>query len=137
MAALTYMPAVHVEIRQSKGKGRGVFATRRIRGGQVIETVPALLVPKSQVDALAETFLGHYMFTTDNNKNLVIGLGITSLLNHDDDANAEFYVTIDSVTIKAKRAIPAGTEITINYSWRAEEWARLGVELPRPKADVD
>ena len=68
------------------------------------------------------------MFTTDNKKNLVLGLGITSMLNHDDNANAEFFITIDSVTIKAKQGIKAGSEITINYGWREKEWNLAGAK---------
>ncbi|MBC7531172.1 MAG: SET domain-containing protein-lysine N-methyltransferase [Oligoflexus sp.] len=123
-----YQSASGVDIKVSKGKGRGVFAVRKYRAGEIIESVPALLVPKADVDALTTTFLGHYMFTTDNKKNLVIGLGVTSMLNHDDDANAEFFITIDNITIKSKRAISAGTEITINYGWREKEWAMIGVQ---------
>lgn len=126
MRSPPYQSASGVDIRVSKGKGRGVFATRRYRAGEIIESVPALVVPKAEVDALAATFLGHYLFTTDNKKNLVIGLGVTSMLNHDDDANAEFFVTIDTITIKAKRAIAAGSEITISYGWRAKEWEMIG-----------
>lgn len=128
MASLGYVPASSVDIKPCQGKGRGVFATRRFRAGQLIESAPALLVPKEQVEVLAATFLGHYLFTTDNKKNLVLGLGISSMLNHSEKANAEFFVSIDSITIKAKYAIPAGAEVTINYAWRPEEWARLGIE---------
>lgn len=128
MKTIPYQSASGVDIKPSKGKGLGVFAVRKYRAGEVIESVPALMVPKSEVDALAATFLSHYMFTTDNQKNLVLGLGVTSMLNHDDEANAEFFVLIDTITIKAKRAIPSGTEITINYGWRAKEWAEVGVK---------
>lgn len=127
MKAIPYQAASGVEIKLSKGKGRGVFATRRYRLGEVIESAPALVVPKPDVDALAGSFLGHYMFTTDNKKNLVLGLGITSMLNHDDDANAEFFISIDTITIRAKKAIIPGTEITINYGWRDKEWELAGV----------
>ena len=129
-----YQSASGVDIKPSKGKGRGVFAVRKFRAGEIIESAPALLVPKAEVDALAATFLGHYMFTTDNKKNLVLGLGVTSMLNHDDDANAEFFITISNITIKAKRAISAGTEITINYGWREKEWALVGVKPDAPQA---
>lgn len=125
-----YQAASGVEIKLSKGKGRGVFATRKFRTGEIIESAPALLVPKPEVDALSSTFLGHYLFTTDNKKNLVLGLGLTSMLNHDDEANAEFFITIDSITIKAKRAISSGTEITIDYGWRDKEWAMVGGITP-------
>lgn len=123
-----YKAASGVEIKLSKGKGRGVFATRRFRVGEIIESAPALVVPKPEVDTLAATFLGHYLFTTDNKKNLVLGLGITSMLNHDDEANAEFFISIDSITIQAKKPISIGSEITINYGWREKEWALAGVE---------
>ena len=128
MKPTPYTPPTGVDVRLSKGKGRGVFATRRFRAGDIVESAPALLIPKYQIQALAATFLAHYMFTSDNKKNLVIGLGLTSMLNHDDDANAEFFVTSDSVTIKAKRAIPSGLEITINYAWRPQEWAEVLAE---------
>lgn len=127
MKSIPYQAASGVDIKLSKGKGRGVFAVRKYRAGEIIESAPALVVPKPEVDALSATFLGHYLFTTDNKKNLVLGLGVTSMLNHDDDANAEFFITIDTITIKAKRAITAGTEITIDYGWREKEWAMVGV----------
>lgn len=119
-----------INIKPSKGKGRGVFATGRIHGGEVIEISPVLLVPKSEGDALSKTFLGHYMFQTDNHKHYVIGLGLTSMYNHDDDPNAEFYVTVDSITVKARRAITMGREITVDYGWGVEEWALVGITLP-------
>jgi SET domain-containing protein len=118
-----YQPVRGVDIKPVVGKGRGVIATRKFRAGEIIETAPALLVPKDDLDALAKTFLSHYLFTTDNRKNVVIGLGITSMLNHDDDANAEFFVTHEQITIKARRSIASGSEITLNYRWGDREWS--------------
>lgn len=101
----------------SKGKGRGVFATKRIFVDEIIEKAPVLLVPREQVEILANTFLASYMFNSDNRKHVTIGLGLTSMLNHDENPNAEFFIVGDNITIKAKRGIPAGAEITINYGW--------------------
>ena len=101
----------------SKGKGRGVFATKRLFVDEIIEKAPVLLVPREQVEILANTFLGSYMFNSDNRKHVAIGLGLTSMLNHDEDPNAEFFIVGDNITIKAKRGISAGAEITINYGW--------------------
>ncbi len=125
-----FVPSPKIAVQLSKGKGRGVFTTVRVRAGEVIEAAPVLLVPKAQQDALVATFLGHYMFQSDNKKHYVIGLGLSSMINHDVDANAEFYVSIDTITIKARRAIPAGTEVTLDYGWNPEEWAVLGIEMP-------
>lgn len=116
-----------INVQPSKGKGRGVFATSRIRGGEVIEISPVLLVPKNEGETLSKTFLGHYMFQTDNHKHYVIGLGLTSMFNHDDQPNAEFFVTVDSITVKALRGIPIGTEVTVDYGWGVEEWALVGI----------
>ena len=38
-----------VEVRQVRGKGRGVFARRPIGAGEVIEQVPVLVLPAGQV----------------------------------------------------------------------------------------
>ncbi|RZA25470.1 MAG: SET domain-containing protein-lysine N-methyltransferase [Proteobacteria bacterium] len=120
-----YQSARGVDIKVVTGKGRGVIATRKFRAGEIIETAPALVVPKPDLDVLAKTFLGSYLFTTDNKKNVVVGLGITSMLNHGEDANAEFFVTIDQITIKAKKAIVSGSEITLDYRWGDKEWMQI------------
>ena len=117
-------------VQISKGKGRGVFATGRIRAGEIIESAPVMLVPKSESEMLATTFLGHYMFQTDNRKHYVIGLGLTSMINHDDNPNAEFFVSIEDIVVKSKRAIPIGGEITVDYGWGEKEWAQVGVVYP-------
>ena len=127
-----FIPGSSVTIKSTKDKGRGVFAVRRIRADEIIETAPVLRVPRDQADALANTFLNHYMFKSNNGKHLVIGLGISSMLNHGAEANAEFSVTLDTITIKALRSIPLGTEVTIDYKWRREEWAEVGVIFPLP-----
>lgn len=132
MSQKTHTQSLSICARPSKGKGRGVFATRKIRAGEVIEDAPALLVPKEQVEALASTFLGHYMFKSDNKKHLLIGLGYTSLFNHGQDANAEFFISVDGITVKALRAIPIGAEITVDYRWGEKEWAEVGVAFPPP-----
>jgi SET domain-containing protein len=73
------------------------------------------------------------MFQTDNHKHYVIGLGLTSMINHDDLPNAEFFVTVDSITVKALRGIPIGTEVTVDYGWGVEEWALVGITYVPPK----
>lgn len=121
-ASNTFVRTDKITVGFSKGKGRGVFATRRIYADEVIEKAPVLLVPRADVETLAGTFLANYMFHSDNNRHVVIGLGLTSMLNHDDNANAEFFITGETITIKAKRSIPTGAEVTINYGWGSKEW---------------
>lgn len=117
-----------IEIRQSPGKGRGVFATRAIKRGEVIEVAPAVVVPTRQDDELIKTFLEHYLFQSDDGTRYVVGLGYASLINHGDRPNAEFFVDIDRITIKATRAIQKNAEVTVDYGWTAREWATIGIE---------
>lgn len=123
-------PGTKIAIQSTKGKGRGVFATARIRAGEVIEAAPGLLIPKAQQETFVQSFLGHYLFQSDDEKHYVIGLGLTSMINHDDHANAEFYVALDRITIKALRTIPSGAEVTVDYGWEPEEWELLGIKAP-------
>lgn len=125
-----FKPTEKVAIRPSPQKGRGVFATRAIRRGEIIETAPVLLVPDDEGDDLLSSFLGHYMFQTDDGRHYAIGLGLTSLINHAERANAEFYVNRERITIKATRSIAAGDEVTINYGWSKADWRDAIGALP-------
>ena len=40
-----------IEVRQIKGKGRGVCARRLIRSGEVIERVPVLVLPVGDIES--------------------------------------------------------------------------------------
>jgi SET domain-containing protein len=122
-----FKPSDKIEVRASPGKGRGVFATRAVRRGEHLEVAPILLVPHADGAALARSFLGHYMFQTDDGERYAIGLGYASLINHDDDPNVEFFVSYDTITIRALRAIPKGAELTIDYGWTPAEWADVGI----------
>jgi SET domain-containing protein len=122
-----YRATGKIEVRHSPGKGRGVFAVKALRRGEVIETAPVLIVPRRDEEALAASFLRHYMFQTDNGRHYAVALGFASMINHDDDANAEFFVDTGTIVIRALRRIRAGDEVTVNYGWHPEEWADAGV----------
>src|SRR4051794_29855954 len=52
-----------IEVRRVKGKGRGVFARRLIRKGEVIEIVPVLVLPSRGFEnGLAGTGLANHVF---------------------------------------------------------------------------
>ena len=125
LSAKRYKRPTGVEIRYSPGKGRGVFATRAIARGEVVETAPALTIPKSDVDHALATFLQYYVFQTDDGKHYVVGLGWVSIINHGGrKANCEFFVTRDTLSIVATRPIKAGSEVLSDYGWTKAEWAK-------------
>lgn len=110
------MPFRHsemIEVRETLGKGRGVFARTFIPEGTVIERVPVLIVTW---DDIADSELSDYAFV-HSKKKVAIALGYGSLYNHSYQPNARY----DDIGRKAKvfsaiRDIQPGDEITVNYN---------------------
>ena len=51
-----------ITVKDSPGKGRGVFAQRNFKEGEVIETCPVIVLPAEEIDALELTQLYSYYF---------------------------------------------------------------------------
>lgn len=99
--------------------GRGVFTSEPIPAGGIIEICPVLVLPLNDRAHLDQTKLHDYYFIwgeQDNQCAIVLGFG--SLYNHAYEPNAEYAPDFNSSTLAfyALGAIPAGTEITVNYS---------------------
>src|SRR4051794_41096766 len=79
-----------VEIKRVKGKGRGVFARRPIRRGEVIEQAPVIVLTTEEFeDGLCTTRLANYCFGWGPGKvGLVLGYG--SIYNHSFRPNARY-----------------------------------------------
>src|SRR5262249_50306245 len=75
--AFTHSDAI--EVKRARGKGRGVFARRLIREGEVIERVPVIVLPLDEGDT--GTVLPAYCFTWSRNS-VALALGYGSLFNH-------------------------------------------------------
>jgi len=126
MTKVKYKCPLKIEVKRSPGKDRGVFATKVIRSGEVIEAGPALIVPKKDRKRLEDSFLKHYMFQTDDGQHYVVGMGYVAIANHSDEPNAAFDVTSDLVIIRALKHISAGKEITVDYGWDESDWEEIG-----------
>jgi SET domain-containing protein len=106
-----------IEVKQVKGKGRGVFARRLIAQGEVIERVPVLVLPVSETKtATGPTRMSGYCFEWGRGT-VAVALGYGSLYNHSYQPNARY--DDESVQIKVFRAIrdiAPGEEIVVNYN---------------------
>ncbi|HEX3935527.1 MAG TPA: SET domain-containing protein-lysine N-methyltransferase, partial [Puia sp.] len=116
-------------IRDTKGKGRGVFCTRRIPAGEEFEICPLLILPAGDYRVVTACRLTDYVYNVDKEERLVgLSLGFGSLYNHATDANAAYYmdVALQRMIYYAVVDIPRGTEICINYGGKlgeeATEW---------------
>ena len=106
-----------VYVKRVKGKGRGVFARKPIRKGEVIEKVPKMLLsPDMIVDGMQNPNLAKIYFIHDR-KTLCVCLGYGSIYNHSYQPNA-IYEDGPAATMifRALRNIDQDEEICINYN---------------------
>jgi uncharacterized protein len=103
-------------VKESPGRGRGVFAAMPIRKGAVVERVPVLLVPlKDLVGGKMNPTLNTYLYQWTK-KHFACCLGYGSLYNHSFEPNLSFKYGRNTMTYKALRFIEVGEELTINYN---------------------
>jgi SET domain-containing protein len=93
--------------------GRGLFVTKSVRAGEVLDSGPLLLVPN---DELNDTLIGWYVFEFDD-EHCALCLGKASMLNHSTAANAEVVFDKEALTyeVLALESLVAGVELMIDY----------------------
>ena len=112
-----------ITVGMSPVHGQGVFATRAIAKGEIIERCPYIVIDD---DDLAEANrLQDYLFTSpDQPGDYLCVLGYGMMYNHSDTPNAEWEIDDDDiqfVRFTALKPISDGEEIFQNYG--QEYWA--------------
>lgn len=119
----------------SAGKmGRGVFAGRDFKKGELIERCP--LIPVGNVEEWdrmppsTKFLLPDYVFQLGTS--IVIALGYGSLYNHSSDPGASYKFKKDKreVLISAARDIPRDSQIFIDYGWNEDDLKELWTAAP-------
>lgn len=105
----------NLTIRQSRGRGRGVFAARRFRAGECIEICPVVLVPIAFLDSMPS--IQELTFEWARGRG-AMALGFGSLYNHSQKPNARYDASKKDMAIMftALVDIPRGREIFVNYN---------------------
>jgi len=109
----------YLEVRQTKLKGRGVFTTRSISQGEIIEVCPIIELPEEETPHIDATKLYNYYFNWGEKLNKVaIALGYGSLYNHSFRPNAVYEKDFSRnlLVFRSLSDIQAGEEITVNYN---------------------
>lgn len=128
------VPAPPLAIRDTgTTKGRGVFACRDFRRGEVVETAPVLVL-KGDFDELPE-LLKTYVFNWESLAGIpdahAIALGFGSMYNHSNPASLCYQADARASVMRyvAARDIRCGEELTINYNadggvheWHDDNW---------------
>jgi uncharacterized protein len=114
-----------ISVRTVRGMGRGVFAGRPFRKGEVIEVCPVLVLPESVDRKCKDEILDKYFFAWDETGDVIaLAFGFGSLYNHSPDPNAAFAKRKrDKVVVfRAKRDIRAGEQIFVDYEWEEADY---------------
>jgi uncharacterized protein len=113
-----------IAVRQTTEKGRGVFATRRIAAGRLIEEAPVVVIPNDELPYLDRIALQDYYFLWGpDDRAGAIAFGLCSICNHSVEPNCEQIRRYDTQTmcLVALRDIDEGEELTINYNGSQED----------------
>tara|TARA_B100000686_G_scaffold201976_1_gene208984 strand:+ start:1367 stop:1798 length:432 start_codon:yes stop_codon:yes gene_type:complete len=111
------------EIRESslKGAGRGLFATKNYKEGDIIEVCPTVLVDN---DMDGGNLITHYLFSSHSGDETLVAFGYCSLINHSEEKwNCTWEVSEDDKLVKmfAIKDIQIGEEFFSHYGdeyWR-------------------
>jgi uncharacterized protein len=109
-----------MKVRKVRGMGRGVFADRPYRAGEIIEICPVIPLTNAEANECSTTILDDYFFEWGPRREAyALALGYGSLFNHCYDPNAVFKCRIRKLQIefRARRPIARGEQITIDYGW--------------------
>ena len=119
-----------IEVKQIKGKGRGVCARRLIRSGEVIERVPVLVLPVGEIlQGDGPQRLTGYCFEWGRGT-VAVALGYGSLYNHSFQPNARYDDERGQTKVfTAIQDIAPGEEITVNYNGEPENESPVGFKV--------
>ncbi len=110
---------VPVRTGESNVSGRGVFATRDIKNGDLVERCPVLELDEEDIGGE----LLNYVFYGDNEKKRLVAMGNGMLFNHSSFPNVAYYLEETplgpELIIYTLRDIRKGEELFYNYG---SEW---------------
>ncbi|KAJ7459772.1 cytidine deaminase-like protein [Mycena latifolia] len=104
-------------VKNSQGKGRGVFAARAIAKHTVVEISPVLLLGKEEYETHGRfTILDEYAFKWKNGS-MALALGLGSLFNHSNSPNLSYTIdtSTDSIRYTTTRNVKLDEELCIYY----------------------
>jgi len=118
-----------ISMKNTEKYGRGIFSTRTIKKGELIEKAPVIMIPKTEWALMRGSILLNYVFRWGENKAIALGHG--SLYNHSYNPNARYITNVEneSIDFYAREEIQQGEEITVNYNGDPADQSSLWFEV--------
>ncbi len=136
MKKLLTSKKIYIKESEIKNAGRGVYAKRYIKKGEIIESCPIIEVSRYDTANLRESILVTYFFYFGKNKEkLLIALGFGSIYNHSYKPNAIYKIKSVKKLIEfvALKNIKEDEEITVNYNKKGKNKNPLWFETKPSK----
>lgn len=110
------LPVYRLYLKNTEGKGRGVFCYEDIPKRTLIHISPVLVLHGNESDLSQQTVLRHYTYTWVGTEQAV-ALGLGSMFNHHRRNNVGFIKVKQKHVIEyhTLQDVKAGTELCINY----------------------
>ncbi|KKR40541.1 MAG: hypothetical protein UU51_C0017G0014 [Microgenomates group bacterium GW2011_GWC1_41_20] len=104
-------------------KGRGVFALKDFKEGEIIESAPVLIFTPKEREHLEKTLLNYYVYPWRSTRGAAIALGFGSIYNHSYSPNADWKQNFRTkcMVYRAVKNIKKGQEITVNYNGEPDD----------------
>ena len=127
----------HLFVARTPDKGRGVFTSKKIKKGTVIEVSPMIVFGEQDRFLINDTLIYEYYFEWGKSgRKGALALGFGSLYNHSYQPNARYNPDFDLnvLEFEAVRDIQAGEEITVNYNLDPDDQTPVWWEKDKDKS---
>ncbi len=133
------LPTVKLYLKNSPGKGRGVFCHERIPTRTLIHVSPVLIMKGDDTELSQKTILQHYTYNWGIDQAVALGLG--SMFNHSRSNNVGFLKVKEKEIIEYYTLcdVSPETELCIHYGphiW-FDDADGLSLEERHSFADLD
>ena len=122
-------------LKKTTGKGRGVFTSKEIKPGMLLEESPVIVMPAKDRENIDKTLLHDYIFEWGEKNGepmkCCMALGWAPMYNHSYESNCEYYMDFEEelIQIKAVREIAKDEELTINYNGDWDDQKKVWFEV--------
>ncbi len=112
-----------IEVRRTTKKGRGVFASKDFRQGEIIEKCPIINITPEERKHCEKTVLNYYIYPWRSTRSGSVVLGNGSIYNHSFNPNADWKQNFkeENMIYRALENIKKGDEITVNYNGEPDD----------------
>ena len=116
-----------VIVKRTGKKGRGVFALKNFKVGELIESCPVINITPTERKHLEKTIMNYYVYPWRSTRSGSVVLGYGSIYNHSFTPNADWKQNFktNSMIYRAISPIKKGEEILINYNGEPDDMTEI------------